>query len=145
WGSWCSPNPVRPDESQRGTLKRAPRRRQRQRLSMKNCPSCTKLSRRELLSSAATWAAFAALARRGDAQVNAVGVNPRSTARACIFINLNGAPSHLDTFDVKDAAWNPDDADIRQYPGGIALSNTLFPEMSKITNDLLLLRSVRSW
>lgn len=112
---------------------------------MKTCASCAKMNRRELLTGSAAWAAFAALARRGDAQVNAVNVATRGSARACIFINLSGAPSHLDTFDPKDAEWNPSDADLRQYPGGIVLSRTLFPELSKITGDLCILRSVSSW
>ncbi len=112
---------------------------------MNGCPECRRMSRRELLAGAGTLAAFAALARRADAQVTSTDITVRGTARACIFVNLNGAPSHLDTFDVKDAPWNPPDADIRQYPGGIALSNTLFPEFSKITRDLRILRSVSSW
>ena len=57
---------------------------------------------------------------------------------------LNGAPSQLDTFDVKDAAWNSVDADIQQH-GNIALSNTFFPKLSTLTDDLCILRSVRSW
>src|SRR5437868_4265227 len=86
-----------------------------------------------------------ALARRGDAQVQSLGMRVHGTARACIFVYLNGAASHIDTFDVKDAAWNPVDADIRQYHGGIAISATLFPKLSQLTGDLCILRSVRSW
>lgn len=111
---------------------------------MKGCPNCAKVSRRDLLTGLGSWAAFAALARRGDAQVDAGQVAAQNSAKACIFVNLDGAPSHLDTFDVKDAGWNPDDADIRQY-GPIALSFRLFPRLSRFTNDLLLLRSVSSW
>ena len=102
------------------------------------------MTRREWLARAASWAAFTALARRGDAQVISVGPEVRGTARACIFVYWNGAPSHLDTFDVKDAAWNPTDIDIQQH-GNIALSNTLFPKLSTLTDDLCILRSVRSW
>ena len=110
---------------------------------MHGCPSCSKMTRREWLVRAASWAAFAALARRGDAQVISAGPQVRGTARACIFVYLNGAPSHLDTFDVKDAAWNPADIDIQQH-GNIALSNTLFPKLSTLTDDLCILRSVRT-
>jgi hypothetical protein len=111
---------------------------------VKNCPSCAKISRRELLTGAAAWAAFSTLARRGDAQINARPVTPKGTARACIFVNMEGAPSHLDTFDPKDGPWNPPDADLRQY-GGLVLSRTLFPELSRLTNDLCLLHSITSW
>lgn len=75
----------------------------------------------------------------------AATVIPRKSATACIFINLNGAPSHIDTFDPKDGPWNPRDADIRQYAGGITLSRRFFPTLSGLTNDLCLLRSVSSW
>jgi len=89
-------------------------------------------------------AAFMAVARRGDAQVELQDVPVRNTARACIFVYMNGAPSHIDTFDVKDGPWNPADAAIEQY-GNIALSRTLFPRLSQKTSDLCLLRSVKSW
>ena len=112
---------------------------------MKDCPSCTRISRREMLKRTASFAAFMAMARRGEAQVEQLEVQTRNTATACIFVYMNGAPSHVDTFDVKDGAWNPPDADIRQYPGGIALSRTLFPKLSQLTQDLCILRSVRSW
>ena len=110
---------------------------------MKNCPSCKKTSRREWLKQAATAAAYMAITR-SNAQVISGSPQVRGTARSCIFVYLNGAPSQLDTFDVKDAAWNPADADIQQH-GNIALSNTLFPKLSTLTDDLCILRSVRSW
>jgi hypothetical protein len=103
------------------------------------------MNRREMLKRTASMAAFLALARRGDAEVRSIDVPVRGTAKACIFVYLNGAPSHVDTFDVKDGPWNPADADIRQYHGGIALSYALFPRLSLLTGDLMILRSVRSW
>lgn len=78
------------------------------------------------------------------AQVTSAAVNTRNTARTCIFINLDGAPSHLDTFDVKDAGWNPADANIQQS-GRIALSRAFFPQLSRHSDRLCLLRSVSSW
>ncbi len=102
------------------------------------------MTRREWLAQAASWAAFAALARRGDAQVISGNAPVRGTARACVFVYLNGAPSQLDTFDVNDAGWNAADADIQQH-GNIALSNRLFPKLSTLTDDMCILRSVQSW
>jgi hypothetical protein len=102
------------------------------------------MTRREFLTQAASSAAFLTLARRGDAQILSGNPVVRGTARACIFFYLNGAPSHVDTFDVKDGGWNPADARIQQS-GSIALSTTLFPTLSKMTGDLCILRSVRSW
>ncbi len=101
------------------------------------------LSRRRLLFGAAGFGAFFAAARRGEA-LSAPGVNPRGTAKACIYITLNGAPSHVDTWDPKDGPWNPPDANLQQH-GNLVLSARLFPNLSQITNDLLALRSVNSW
>ena len=112
---------------------------------MKNCWSCSRISRRDMLKASGSLAAFLALARRGDVHASSVDVRMRGSARAVVFVYLNGAPSHVDTFDVKDGPWNPRDADIRQYPGGIALSRTLFPKLSELTSDMCILRSVRSW
>src|SRR5882672_9440783 len=112
---------------------------------MKHCWSCSRISRRDMLKTSGSLAAFLALAQRGDVQASSVDVRMRGSARAVVFVYLNGAPSHVDTFDVKDGSWNPRDADIRQYPGGIALSRTLFPKFSDLTGDICILRSVRSW
>ncbi|MBZ5575484.1 MAG: DUF1501 domain-containing protein [Acidobacteriia bacterium] len=102
-----------------------------------------RISRRRLLFGAAS-SAFLAAARRADADVTSTGVTMRNTARACIFINMAGAPSQLDTFDPKDGPWNPSDANLQQH-GKIVLSQTMFPNLSNITNDLCVLRSVKSW
>jgi hypothetical protein len=80
-----------------------------------------------------------------DAVVTSNAVSPHNSTKSCIFITLNGAASHLDMFDPKPGPWNPDDADIQQYPGGIVLSRKFFPNLSKITSDLLVLRSLASW
>ena len=111
---------------------------------MKNCPSCRRFTRREALAGMGSWAALAALQREGRAQVISNNVTPRKTAKACIFINLVGAASHLDTFDVKDDTWNPPDANIQQA-GKLALSTTLFPKLARLTGDLCVMRSVSSW
>src|SRR5262245_24568137 len=114
-------------------------------IEVKDCLHCSRMNRRDMLKQMGSLAAMMALAQRGEAQISAANVTPRSTARACIFVYLNGAPSHLDTFDPKDGPWNPPDADIQQYSGGIALSRTLFPKFSQMTSDLCVLRSVKSW
>lgn len=104
-----------------------------------------RITRRDFFSTAAGIAAFHAAIRRGDAQVS--GGNPilRNSARACVFVNLNGAPSHIDTFDPKDGPWNPTDIDLQVTNGGFVLSRTLFPNLSKIGRDMCVLRSITSW
>lgn len=104
-----------------------------------------RFSRRRFLFSAAASAAFLTEARYADAGVTgATGVRMRKTARACIFINMAGAPSQLDTFDPKDGPWNAADANLTQH-GPILLSQGMFPNLSQITNDLCVLRSIKSW
>jgi uncharacterized protein (DUF1501 family) len=101
-------------------------------------------TRRHFLFGAASAAQYLALTRRVEAQTSGGGA-PKSTASACIFVNLQGAPAHLDTFDAKDGPWNPPGADLRSYSGGVTLSRLLFPNLSKITADLLMLHSVQAW
>src|SRR5689334_13867861 len=103
------------------------------------------ISRRKLLFGAAQAGAFLAMAPKGEAQVAAPAVKPRKTATSCIFITMNGAPSHLDTWDPKPGPWYPSDMNLQQHSGGLVLSKTLFPGFSDLTNDLLVVRSVASW
>jgi hypothetical protein len=103
------------------------------------------LTRRQLLAGATGLGALAALRQRGYAEVTSTGASTRSSARAVILVNLVGAPSQLDTFDVKDAPWNPSDANVQQGAGGMLLSNKMFPGLLRMSSDLLLLRSVQSW
>ncbi|MBY0507469.1 MAG: DUF1501 domain-containing protein [Bryobacteraceae bacterium] len=102
------------------------------------------LTRRNLLLSAATLSNFGLLREAAYGQISGGAVQPKNSAKACIFINLDGAPSQLDTFDPKDGPWNPSDADIREYAGGVRLSRTYFPSLSRIPNDLCQLRSIVS-
>ena len=72
-------------------------------------------------------------------------IKPQRTADACIFINLVGGPSHVDTFDVKLGSWTPQDFDIRKSPGGVSLSYRLFPHLFKLSRHLTFVRSVEPW
>ena len=78
-----------------------------------------RISRRKLLFGAAQASAFLALAPKGEAQTASPAVNPRKTAKACIFITMTGAPSHVDTWDPKDGPWNPPDVNLQQHSGGV--------------------------
>jgi len=108
------------------------------------CGTHGQYTRRHFLFGGIGAVSGALLSTPSDAVVASAQVRPRGTAKACIFINLNGAPSHLDTFNPQDGPWNPRDADIRQY-GSIVLSRRYFPMLSALTSDLCLLRSVTSW
>src|SRR5436190_10019824 len=112
---------------------------------MRSRPDIGAFTRRQWLAGATGLGALAAIQQRGDAAISSRAVQTRATARAAILINLQGAPSQLDTFDVKDASWNAPDVDIQPGAGRIALSRTLFPGLLRQSSDLLLLRSVKSW
>ena len=110
-----------------------------------DCGTHGAYTRRHFLFGSLAAASTSLLQAHPDAEVSSAGVAARSTAKACIFITLNGAASHLDMFDPKDGPWNPPDASLQQYPGGLVLSRKYFPNLSKITSDLLVLRSLTSW
>ncbi|HYR84825.1 MAG TPA: DUF1501 domain-containing protein [Terriglobia bacterium] len=101
-------------------------------------------SRRNFLAGGLSGVGYMLLSAGLEAQ-SGPAVKTQNTARACIYINLEGGPSHLDTFDPKDGPWNPRDADLRQHPGGILLSQRFFPILSSLTSELCVLRSVSSW
>jgi hypothetical protein len=113
----------------------------------RNVNSCGTHSntRRHFLFGSLSLASTRLLRAQPDAEITSAAVTPRNTARSCIFITLNGAASHVDLFDPKDGPWNPADVDLQQYPGGLILSRRYFPNLSKITNDLLVIRSLTSW
>ncbi len=102
-------------------------------------------SRRRFIFSAAGAGAFLGATRRGEGSDNLRAADTRNTARRCIFIQLTGAPSQLDTFDPKAGAWNPDDINIVQLGRNMAISRTIYPKLSNLGKDLLFLNSVNSW
>ena len=108
-------------------------------------PDLGTITRRQWLAGATGLSTLALMQQRGYADVTAMGASTRGTARAVILVNMQGAPSHVDTFDVKPGPWNPGDMNIQPGSGNITLSQTLFPGFLKQSSDLLLLRSVRSW
>ena len=110
------------------------------------CGTHARSTRRHFLFGSLAAASTALLQAHPDAEI-ASGNSAllQNTAKNCIFISLAGAASHLDLFDPKDGPWNPPDADLQGYSGGLVLSRKYFPNLSKITNDLLVLRSLTSW
>ena len=72
-------------------------------------------------------------------------VEPRGTAEHCIFVNLAGGASHVDTFDVKEGRWLPADFDVRTVKPGIRMPFGLFPMLSERIGRLALVRSMQAW
>ena len=56
-------------------------------------------------------------------------VTPKATAKNCIFILMAGAPSHTDTFDLKEGAWTPASFEPTSY-GDIRFPRGLLPTLA---------------
>jgi hypothetical protein len=66
------------------------------------------------------------------------------TARYVIFVNMAGAPSHVDTFDLKEGAWTLPAMEPTSY-GDIRWPRGLFPKLAENLDNIALLRSVRTY
>lgn len=104
--------------------------------------SFSTISRRELLTGFGALGFMAALPSRTQAQILRQSVSTRKSADVCIFVNLVGAPSHVDTFDLKPSN-APANHKIESH-GPITLNATLFPQLSSLAGDLCLIRSMQS-
>ena len=77
----------------------------------------------------------------------AAGVTPKlkGTAQNVIFILMNGAPSHVDTFDLKVGSWTPTDFNPTTYRNGTLLfPQGLLPGVAEHLDKLAIMRSVRA-
>ena len=78
-------------------------------------------------------------------EVQAAGkVATKGTARNCIFIFLGGAPSHIDTFDLKEGPWLPGDFAPTTF-GEIRFPQGLMPNLADQLDKIAIVRSVQSW
>lgn len=100
-------------------------------------------SRRELLFGLGSVGMMAGLPRRGYADVIRGGVQTHKSADVCIWVNLVGAPSHVDTFDLKLDAPRPANMVIGGS-GPVQLNATLFPHLASMASDICLIRSMES-
>ena len=71
-------------------------------------------------------------------------VTPANTAKNCIYILLSGAPSHIDTFDLKEGSWTPATFNPTSY-GDIRFPQGLLPNVANHLSDIAIVRSARSW
>jgi len=73
------------------------------------------------------------------------GPDLRGTARNTILIFLSGAPSHVDTWDLKEGAWTPVvDFNPTSY-GDVRFPQGLMPKTAEQLNKLAIIRSGLSW
>src|SRR3954452_18745445 len=66
------------------------------------------------------------------------------TAKNVIFVLLAGAPSHVDTFDLKEGSWTPSFLAPTSY-GDLRWPQGLMPTLGATIGDIALVRSARSW
>jgi uncharacterized protein (DUF1501 family) len=72
-------------------------------------------------------------------------VATKSTARNAIFIFLTGAPSQVDTWDLKEGAWTPADFKPTDMGGGLRFPVGLLPKTAERLGDVAIVRSCLMW
>ena len=74
------------------------------------------------------------------------GAAPKGTAQNVIFILMAGAPSHTDTFDLKDVKRQRGAAGLHKPAtvNGIYFPTGLMPKLATLTGDFAIARSVRA-
>jgi hypothetical protein len=77
-------------------------------------------------------------------RVARAAVAPIGRARNCIFILMAGAPSHVDTFDLKEGPWTPASFNPTSY-GDLLFPQGLLPNLADQLDSMAFVRSVRSW
>lgn len=75
----------------------------------------------------------------------AAKVNPRGTAKFCLFFMLDGGQSHVDGWDLKEGPWTPPDFDIKTIGPGIRWPMALYPKLAQRLNNVTLIRSAAAW
>jgi hypothetical protein len=103
-------------------------------------------SRREFFKVLGGGVAGSFLAGNAQAQlIRSQNVTTKNTAKNVIFILLTGAPSHVDTFDLKfqdgttPAAFKP------EMINGVLFNTGVFPKTAAQMGDIAIIRSVRAW
>jgi hypothetical protein len=114
-----------------------------QRAAFFNRPHWT---RREFFQIAGTGLTGSYLAQRyaRAADVNGGGVTPINKAKNVIFILLAGAPSHVDTFDLKVLAGTTPDTFAPETINGILFPTGLMPKLAAQLANIAIVRSMRS-
>src|SRR5882724_8998457 len=71
-------------------------------------------------------------------------VTTKNTAKNVVFIMMAGAPSHADTFDLKEGPWTPASFKPASY-NDVRFPQGLMPTIAAQMDSIALLRSVRAW
>src|SRR5260221_11359305 len=124
------------------------------------CPTCDKasgfslgpgFSRRRFLQVAGTGIVasyFADVMSPSLLQARTIAANValKNTAKNCIFIFLPGAPSNIDTWDLKEGAWTPSDFAPATYLGGnMRFPQGLMPKTAEHLDKMTFVRPGLAW
>lgn len=124
------------------------------------CPTCEKssglalgpgFSRRRFLQVAGTGVVASYFAdvvnpRLLYGATAAPNVTLRNSAKNCIFIFLPGAPSNIDTWDLKAGSWTPSDFNPTTYDGGnLSFPQGLMPKTAEHLDKLTFVRPGLAW
>jgi len=71
-------------------------------------------------------------------------VQPKGTAKYVVFIMMQGAPSHTDTFDLKPTNPFPNTYNPTEY-NGVLFPQGLMPKLADQFDKLALVRGMRAW
>ena len=71
-------------------------------------------------------------------------ITPRGNARNVLFYEINGAISHLESWDFKENAGTPGDLDVTSIRDGLYLSERLFPRFRDQIDNFAILRTLLS-
>jgi hypothetical protein len=87
------------------------------------------------------------LSRRTALQMALAGkkAEPRGSADCVIFLNLQGGPPQMDTWDVKEGKWAPENRDVITVKQGYQFPRALMPKMIECLDDVLMVRSMEAW
>ena len=77
--------------------------------------------------------------------VASAAARTKSTAKNCIFIMMQGAPSHTDTFDLKPANGMPTAQFNPTEYNGVLFPQGLMPKLAAQFDNIALVRSMRAW
>ena len=72
-------------------------------------------------------------------------VKPRNTAEFVIFLFLEGGPSQVDTFDIKEGPWTPPDFDVRTVGPNLRMPYGLMPKLAEMKDEYAIVRSFEAW
>lgn len=102
-------------------------------------------TRRDALRLGGLGLAFAAVDGFLPQRVSAGSkVTPRGTARNVLFYEINGAISHLESWDFKENAGTPKDLEVTKHRDGLYLSEKLFPNFKRHIDKFAILRTLLS-